>query len=134
MLLNLSFSAAEGWQTFAMEKKVLQLKRSKTQTMMYFQYEALNDFFTHYYLFYIHHKQFEDETALIKHYQIASPEQALALLQEINAILAGANDLNQGEITSQIRSLPRGFSRIKPFRNLAEVLTFLELIKITLEK
>ena len=98
---------------------------------MYFQYEALNDFLTYYYF---HHQQFEDETPLIKDYQTASPEQALALLQEINAILAGANDLNQGEITSQIRSLPKGFGRIKPFRNLAEVLTFLELVKTTLEK
>ncbi|MCC5945367.1 MAG: hypothetical protein JJT94_10550 [Bernardetiaceae bacterium] len=101
--------------------------------MMYFQYEALNDFFTHYYLFYLQHKQFEDETALIKDYQTTSPEQALALLQEINAILAGANDLNQGEITSQIRSLPKGFGRIKPFRNLEEVLTFLELLKDSIQ-
>ncbi len=76
--------------------------------MMYFQYEALNDFFTHYYLFYLQYKQFEDEMALIKHYQGASPEQAEALLQEIKAILANVNDPNQGEITSQIRSLAKG--------------------------
>ncbi|MFN3316850.1 MAG: hypothetical protein ACK40K_08565 [Raineya sp.] len=99
--------------------------------MTYFQYEALNDFFTHHYL---HHTQFEDETALIKHYQAASPEQALALLQEINAILSGANDLNQGEITGQIRSLPKGLGRIKSFRSLEQVLAFLELVKTSLEK
>ncbi len=97
-------------------------------------YQALNDFFTYYYLYYIQYKQFEDECSLIKAYQIQTPKQAVILLNEINAILEGVTDLNQGEITSQIRSLPKGFGRIKPFRKIEEVLVFLELVKTTLEE
>jgi len=101
---------------------------------MYFHYQALNDFFLYYHLHYIQYKQFEDERSLIKAYQTEAPQQATLLLNEINTILEGANELNQGEITSQIRSLPKGFGRIKPFRKLEEVLVFLESVKTTLEK
>ncbi|WP_027001889.1 hypothetical protein [Hugenholtzia roseola] len=101
---------------------------------MYFHYQALNDFFTYYYFHYIQYKQFEDECSLIKAYQTQTPKQAVILCHEINAILEGVTDLNQGEITSQIRSLPKGFGRIKPFRKIEEVLVFLELVKKTLEK